>query len=386
MVYALILPIYGKRENPLHMKADNTKLDGYLDRVSTMAPLVRQFADQAERECRPAAEVVAAATENGLFRLMMPEDMDGAGLTRDEVAPIYEAMARIDASAGWMLAIGQDRMTGQLPRAEYEQLFRDPSHHIAGSLNPFRVKAERTEGGYIFSGIAPYVSGCTFATWMSTAAVYVEDGERKGLTGILPMSECTVLETWSVVGLRGTGSHDVQFEDVFVPDRLIASIGDALGNIEDSLTPVALGVAQHAIDAFSELAQAKVPTTTRNTLRERPMAQAQFGEAVGLLHAARALYQQSAANARRIGESGKAPSVEEKAEIRLAGVTASQLCGRSIDLIFDAAGLTGPSTTCDIERCWRDIHTMRQHVLLSTPRYELVGRILLGLEPNSPII
>ena len=363
-----------------------SEINDYLERIESMAGLVRQFAGQAERECRPAQEVVDAASERGLFRLMMPPAMGGAGFTREDIAPILEAMSRIDGSAGWMLAIGQDRMTGKLPLEEYEVLYRDPSHRMAGSLNPFRVRAVRTEGGFIFSGIAPYVSGCTYSTWLSTAAVYIDGEERKGVTGILPMSECRVIETWSVVGLRGTGSHDVEFKDVFVPDRLIASAGDALGDLSDSLTPVALGIARHALDTFADLAQAKVPTTTRNTLRERPMAQAQYGEAVGLLSAAGAVYRESLQAARQIASAGEPPTVVQKAEMRLAAVTAAQLSARCVDLVFDAAGLTGPSQKCDIERCWRDIHTLRQHVLLSTPRYELVGRILLGLESNSPII
>ena len=83
---------------------------------------------------------------------------------------------------------------------------------------------------------------------------------------------------------------------------------------------------------------------------------------------------------------GDPATTEEKAEIRLVSVTTPHLSANCIDLIFDAAGLTGPSTTSDIERCWRDSHTMRGHVLLSTPRYELVGRILLGLDSNSPMI
>jgi hypothetical protein len=42
--------------------------------------------------------------------------------------------------------------------------------------------------------------------------------------------------------------------------------------------------------------------------------------------------------------------------------------------------------SCAIERCWRDVHTLSQHVVLATTRYEVIGRILLGLDPASPII
>jgi alkylation response protein AidB-like acyl-CoA dehydrogenase len=366
--------------------AAQDKLDACLRHVEEMAPLVREFAEQADRDRAPAREVIEAASARRLFRLLLPEDWGGAGLGRDEVAHVFEAMARIDGSMGWLLAISQDRISRSLSLDEYKVLYADPNNRVAGSLNTFRVRAERTDGGFIFSGIAPYVSGCTYATWLSAAALWIDNGERKGVTGIFPMSECTILDTWNVVGLRGTGSHDVQFADVFVPDSRIAKIGDALDNLVDTLAPVALGVAQHALDAFHQLAQAKVATTTRTTLRERPIAQLQYGQAVGTLKAARALYYASVADGRRIADAGQPPTTIQKAEMRLAAVTAADLAAKAVDLVFDAAGLTGPATTFELERCWRDIHTLRQHVLLSTPRYELVGRILLGLDSNSPII
>jgi hypothetical protein len=43
-------------------------------------------------------------------------------------------------------------------------------------------------------------------------------------------------------------------------------------------------------------------------------------------------------------------------------------------------------TSSPIERCWRDVHTATQHVLMNTARFEVVGRILFGLDPGSPVI
>ena len=39
-----------------------------------------------------------------------------------------------------------------------------------------------------------------------------------------------------------------------------------------------------------------------------------------------------------------------------------------------------------LDRCWRDVHTMTQHIILSTGRFEIAGRVLMGLDPASPII
>ena len=69
-----------------------------------------------------------------------------------------------------------------------------------------------------------------------------------------------------------------------------------------------------------------------------------------------------------------------------ASVTAVKLCAQAVDLLHDAAGMTAVQSGHALERCWRDIHTMTQHVILGSTRFEVIGRIFLGLDPGSPII
>ena len=54
--------------------------------------------------------------------------------------------------------------------------------------------------------------------------------------------------------------------------------------------------------------------------------------------------------------------------------------------IYDAAGLTAAQNNNPIGRCWRDIHTTRQHIRLATTRYEVYGRIKMGIPAGSPLI
>ncbi len=59
---------------------------------------------------------------------------------------------------------------------------------------------------------------------------------------------------------------------------------------------------------------------------------------------------------------------------------------RAADLLHDAAGMNAVARDTVLERCWRDLHTMTQHIILSPARYEIAGRVLLGLDPASPVI
>ena len=67
-------------------------------------------------------------------------------------------------------------------------------------------------------------------------------------------------------------------------------------------------------------------------------------------------------------------------------VTACRLSLRAIDLLIEAAGMSGVRVPSPLERGWRDAHTATQHVLLSIGRVEVAGRLLLGLDPESPVI
>ena len=103
---------------------------------------------------------------------------------------------------------------------------------------------------------------------------------------VVPKGEFEIVDTWHVGGMRGSGSHDVRLDGVFVPDRHIitpmgghqaAAIGAdspqlrlPLGNrLAYNKAAVALGIARAGIDAFVELATAKQPRFTTKTLRER---------------------------------------------------------------------------------------------------------------------
>jgi alkylation response protein AidB-like acyl-CoA dehydrogenase len=74
------------------------------------------------------------------------------------------------------------------------------------------------------------------------------------------------------------------------------------------------------------------------------------------------------------------------ARSRLGLVTAVQLSARAIDLLHDASGMNAVARDTVLDRCWRDVHTMTQHVVLSPARFEIAGRVLLGLDPGAPII
>ncbi len=381
----------------------------YFEKAQKLAPIIREHADRAEREAQIPREVVDALHDAGLFRILLPRKMGGGELTIPDSLRLCEEVARIDGSAGWNLAIcsGGPMFGYNLSRAAFEKIYGDPLGLSAGSLNPATTRVVAADGGWRFSGKATYASGSGHATYLMAAGMVLRDGAPQMVdgfpmmrAGLFPIKHAKILNTWSTAGMRGTGSNDCEFENVLVPDEFTFDWLNAKspwqhGPFENiplqlqfvgGLVSVVLGTARHALDALNEIAQAKVPAAARSTLRERPLAQIQFAQAEGLLHAARAYFYSCNDEIWRKGEAGESFSIQDRAHARLAVVTAAKLAVQAVDLVADAAGMNSALTSSPIERCWRDVHTATQHVLMNTSRFEVVGRVLFGLDPGSPVI
>src|SRR5205085_10154916 len=87
-------------------------------------------------------------------------------------------------------------------------------------------KAEKVEGGYKIHARKVFASGAPSANLFMTGAI--EDDPDEGPTVLqfgVPMNAegVSIVETWDTLGMRGSGSHDVVFDGVFVPDAAIAA-------------------------------------------------------------------------------------------------------------------------------------------------------------------
>jgi alkylation response protein AidB-like acyl-CoA dehydrogenase len=391
------------------MNQTGGRLESCFEKINQLAPIIRDNADRAEREAQMTKEVADAFHNAGMFRILLPKSMGGSELTIPESLRVIEEVSKIDGSAGWNVAIcSGGPLFGQcLSRAAFEKIYGDPRGVSAGSLNPMTSQATRVEGGWRFSGRATYASGSGHATYLMVAAIALKDGAPQIVNGfpmlragLFPIHHAKILNTWSTAGMRGTGSNDCVFENVTVPDEFTFDWLNATSSwktgpwaniplqlqMAGALSAVVLGIARHALDAFSEIAQAKVPVATQALLRERPLAQTQFAQAEGLLQSGRAYFYQVNDEIWRKGEAGESFSMKDRAHARLAGVMAVKLALQAIDLVADAAGMNSTRTSSPIERCWRDAHTASQHVLLNTSRFEVVGRVLFGLDPGFPVI
>ena len=377
-----------------------------LSAVRELEPLIRQYAPEAERERRLSDPVSEATREAGLYRLWRPQTLGGFELDPMAGHRIIEEVSRIDSAAGWNLQLSNavDTFGCWFGADAAREIFGSPDTILGGAFNPPR-QAVPVDGGYRLSGRTPFCSGAHQCTWLVGLAVVMDgDTPRTGPGGApdvrftaFPAAEARIVENWNTMGMRGTGSHDVVLEDVFVPSARavpfapLETPGPDYGGPLYSMTiwpavaalaPPALGIARAALDEFVEMAGKKTPAYTGTSLRERPVVQAQVAQAEAELGAGRAYLYETFAAAWDDVTHQRPITMGRKADMQRASTHAVLAAARAVDLLHAALGATGIRQEYTFERHFRDVHVITQHAFISASRYESVGQIMLGLDPD----
>jgi len=374
-----------------------------------LAPSIRKRAAEIEAARKLPADLVMDIANARLFRVALPETEGGLGADIVTTLQVIEEVARADGSTGWCLAMGINtlRQSAQFaPDVRRQIFFSDPVGISAGSANP-RGRAVAVPGGYRVTGHWFFASGCMHSSALHGACkVFDGDAPRLRPNGdqevriayFYPKSIARIIDTWDVSGLRGTGSHDIEVADLFVPEERTFSALDLRARVTGPMNRlhgfdlagcgfscVGLGVARAAIDAFVELAQVKVPRSSSELLRDRALVQAKIGEAEARLRSGRALLFDVVEDMWQTVLAARPIAERQRADLRLAMTHAAQSAAEATHMVCAAAGTTSIFTKSPLERYARDAEVVTRHNQLQFVNYEAVGRTVLGLESNSPL-
>ncbi|MEX2080022.1 MAG: acyl-CoA dehydrogenase family protein, partial [Dehalococcoidia bacterium] len=197
-----------------------------------------------------------------------------------------------------------------------------------------------------------------------------------------------------------TGSHDVAADAVFVPDSCLVPPVAAPNRFYDgalyrlpflalfgfSIAPVALGIAQHAIDVTRELAAAKTPAGVESVLRERPIYHLHLAEAEALVRSARSWVYESLQHLWDLARANQVASLDDRVDLALAAANASRSCRLAVEEMYLAAGGTANYRSSPLQRCLRDIHAVSQHIVTNPASWQANGAMLAGLTPSNSLM
>jgi alkylation response protein AidB-like acyl-CoA dehydrogenase len=378
-----------------------------LEKARGMVPLIHDARNAGERERRLPASVLAAFHQAGLFRMMIPRDVDGLQVDPITSTEVVELISTADGAAGWNLMIGMayGMWAARLPIDVARTIWGPADAVVAGATRPIGT-LRGVDGGFRASGRWTFASGISHSQWwLGGCVVYEGDAPKKSASGapetrlvFFPAEDGELIDTWDAGGMRGTGSHDYAIKDVFIPaERAIPTYGPPrladllyrmpqMALLDSAMAAVALGIARTAIDTFVDLAGGKKSHGFASAPANRPTIQADVGRAEAVLQAARAWLYHSIEETWNDVQAGREIDVRRTALLRLARANAVTASLQAVDLMYAAAAGTAVYSKSPLDRCFRDVHVASQHVAMHASNYETCGRVMLGLPPERPVL
>ena len=224
--------------------------------------------------------------------MLLPRRMNGGAMTIPDTLRLIEEVARIDASAGWNLAIcGGGPIFGHYLSARHSKkstAIRVVSPRLAqsddqprdprGRWFPFQRQGylcERFGAGELSDGGGAHAERWRAANGQQTS--------RSCAPASFPIKNVKILNTWSTRGCAAPAATTASSKTSSFPTSSL-SIGSmrrrpgsvaplphsARLQMAGELAAVVLGTARHALDTLNEIAQAKVPTASHDLLRDGP--------------------------------------------------------------------------------------------------------------------
>jgi alkylation response protein AidB-like acyl-CoA dehydrogenase len=362
--------------------------------AATADELGRRFAARAadhDEHDRFVADNYAEIKAAGLLEAGVPSELGGGGAGPAELSTMLRTLAHHCGSTALALSMHTHQvaiaawrwrhrqvtaMEPLLKRVAAERivlLSSGGSDWIAGS-----GRAERVDGGYRITARKVFASGAPAADLMLTMAVLDAEGPNPTVLHFaLPMKSphVKVLDTWRTLGMRGTGSHDVQIDGHVVPDAAVSlqrpagqwhPVFQVIATVAIPLIySVYVGVAESARDIALELARKR---------RSDASVTGQVGRVETALRGAQlALASMFDVVARND------PNAQSVNDVMIARALLVEQAVRCVELALEAAGAAGFYRAAGLERRFRDIQGARYHPMQPGQQAQYAGSMALGL-------
>ncbi|MEF3124899.1 acyl-CoA dehydrogenase family protein [Rhizobium leguminosarum] len=335
---------------------------------------------------------IRAVHQSGLLESTVATRYGGQGATLADAAHILAALGRGDPSVALISAMTIFNHLGQAaknhwPDDLYRRLLAEPKQKPL-LLNAARVEPElgspargglpatvarRTTSGWSITGRKRFVTGACGLTHFLVWAHTDETPARVG-TFVVPngLSGIHVIENWNSLGMRATGSHDVEYTDVEIPAENVLELVDpsvaqqdnrAHAAITLALTAIYLGAAEAAQAAFIRFAHERVPANLGHPIARTERFVTLSGEIDLLVSGARQI----------IFGALEANHGDAEKMIRARLIAGRQL-REAVQIAVRGIGNPGLSADLGLERHFRDIQSVLVHAPQEDTSISILGR------------
>jgi acyl-CoA dehydrogenase len=337
------------------------------------------------------ADGYAALKREGLFKAHVPAELGGGGVSHAEMCALIRRLApacgstalafsmhtHIVSVAAWRWRNETAATEGLLRRVANEDLVLVSSGGSDWLKSAGR--AERVEGGFKITARKIFASGSPAGDLLVTSAVH--DDPENGATVLhfaVPLKAPGVKlhDNWRVMGMRGTGSQDVELDSVFIPDAAISGRRPQAKwhPLFHTISLIAFPIIYAAYVGVAEGARNKALEMARKKPDDGNLAYL-VGEMENVFTSAVLAHDHMIALA-----ATERPGAETTSKAMIARTLVARDAIRTVELAMEVAGGGSFYRSAGLERAFRDIQAARFHPLQEKPQLRYTGRVALGLD------
>ena len=380
-----------------------------VNKAKALTPVLAELARKTEQDGEISAEIVKRISDEGLFRILQPKRWGGSALDPRVFYRCQMAIAEGCMSTAWMYGVVGVHFwqLGLFSEKAQEEVWGDdPSTLIASTYMPVG-KAEAVEGGYRFSGHWRFSTGVKHCKWIFLGGLVPdEETGMKHVTFLLPRSDFKIVENWDVLGLRGTGTHDIIVDDVFVPDYRTNETNnntdeacpgrvkntDSLYRIpfaqvfQRAVSTACIGALDGAIAAFRKRSAEHVGAHGSATAND-VSAQMAVTEAMMLTDQLKLVLSRNYQEVSDYAARGEQMPVEARLFHRAQSAYVAKSCAEKVNELMRVCAASGTFKDNPVERFFRDLNQARGHIANNADAYiRAHGAVMLGLPNQDPFV
>jgi acyl-CoA dehydrogenase len=373
-----------------------TAIETRTDWIALACRLGTEFAPRAaahDADDSFVAENFDILKQHSIFAAGIPQELGGGGASHAELGAFLRTLAHHCGSTALALSMHTHLVAATVWRwrqgQPVEPLLRrvvDEQLVLISSGGSDWLEssgtAEKVDGGFRVTARKIFASGCPRGDLLMTTAVY--DDPHDGPTVLhfpVPFADAAVmiLDTWHTLGMRGTGSHDVLINGIFVPEETIALrrpkgqwhaffiVNTAVAM--PLIMAVYVGVAEAAYHLALERAAQK---------RDDPQTLYLIGEMTNALVTAQMALEGMLA----IAANYDFALVDETANgIFIRKTIAARAAIQTVEKAMELVGGSAFYRSVGLERLFRDVQGGLYHPYHEKRQHLFTGRLALGLDP-----
>jgi len=372
--------------------ANSPSIEELIARTEALLPGWRERAEATELNRKLPDQTIKELYDAELLQLFAPIKYGGLSLDWPAIVWTSRVAARACASTGWLISVvgGHIAIVSRMSKFCQDEIFSDGVRKIITTASAQTSgKIVWDKKGYRLNGVWRFGSGVDHADWIMVTGPcenHPNPPERNMFRITVPRSAVEVDDTWHVAGMRGTGSKDIRFNDLFVSEvwGVSSNISFGMSPPGAKVNPEAylftlpfmpyftnwmigplLGCAEGAFQAYLESTKKRVGVMTKVTVADEPTVQERLAESSAELDCAKMLFDKITLKLDDAGKAGRELTPDENILINRDRTYLARLCSNSIFRLVRVMGATGIFNSNPVQRHWRDLSVMANQVAVN---------------------